>query len=423
MLPEKIQAARFKLMNERPYIAAALLSLQPVKDVNLDTMAVDKKWRLYYDPAVAEKWAVNELVAVLYHEVLHMLRDHPNRLINYPARIANIAADAEINDDILKEGFKLPNNAVTPESIQMDPGLLAEEYAEELMKRKEEEIQQILLTFNIGSIGIDSPEMSKDGNLKPNPGSGLCGSIATGQSEPWELDGANESSKEAPGLSQTELEILRRVIAEEIKNFERTHGRGSVPSHLSRWAEEKLKPKIDWRKELTSVIRNAVANISGMVDYSYHRPSRKQSAVRNIILPTIRQPLTNVALVIDTSGSISDKMLNQAVAEVNGVLHALGFKDRIWYIACDADVHVTKKISNINQIKLEGGGGTDMRKGIEAAAALNPKPNICVILTDGYTPWPKDAPQKMKVIVGLIVEKGDAAPEVPGWAKKVEIKI
>ncbi|SDF52311.1 Predicted metal-dependent peptidase [Thermoanaerobacter thermohydrosulfuricus] len=422
MLPEKIQAARFRLMNERPYIAAALLSLQTVEDINLDTMAVDKKWRLYYDPAVAEKWSVDELVAVLYHEVLHMLRDHLGRLVNYPVRIANIAADAEINDDILKEGFKLPGNPVTPESIQMDPGLLAEEYAEELMKRTQEEIQAILQMFDIKGIGIDSSEQSGQGS-KPKPGGGICGSIATGQSEPWELDGTNENNKEAPGLSQTELEILRKTVAEEIKNYERTHGRGSVPGYLSRWAEEKLKPKIDWRKELTATIRNTVANIAGMVDYSYSKPSRRQSVVNNIILPSMRQPLVSAAVVIDTSGSMSDEMLSQAVVEVNGVLYALGFRDRIWYIACDADVHVTKKISSIKQIKLEGGGGTDMGKGIEAASSLNPKPDVCIVLTDGYTPWPKDAPQKMKVIVGLIIEKGDSVPKVPDWAKKVEIRM
>lgn len=438
MLPEKIQAARFRLINKRPYIAAALLSLQTVKDEDLSTMGVDKKWRLYYDPKVADEWSVDEIEAVLYHEVLHMLREHHNRLLNYPHRIANIAADAEINDDILKEGFKLPDKPVTPESINMQPGLLAEEYAEELLKRTEDEIQKILSMFNIsdlknnsdpGSSGGNNKEMESQNNssgsttdgFKPQPGSGICGSIATGTYEPWEIQDT-DSGSEVPGLSETELEILRRNIAQEIKNFERTHGRGSVPDYLSRWAEEKLRPKIDWRKELASVVRNAVANIAGMVDYSYQRPSRRQSIAPDIILPSMRQPLPTIAVVIDTSGSISDEMLSQAVAEVEGILKTLGFRDRIWYIACDYDVHITKQISSIKEIKLEGGGGTDMGKGIEAAASLKPRPNVCVVLTDGYTPWPQKPPAKMKVIVGL-VNNDKTPPEVPGWAKKVLIKM
>lgn len=427
MLPEKIQAARFRLINERPYIATALLSLQTIKDEGLSTMGVDKKWRLYYDPKVTDEWSVDEIEGALYHEVLHMLREHYNRLLNYPHRIANIAADAEINDDILKEGFKLPGKPVTPESINMQPGLLAEKYAEELLKRAEDEIKKILSMFDISDLENNSESgssCSSTDSYKPQPGSGICGSIATGTYETWEIQDTQDtgSVSEATGLSETELEILRRNIAQEIKNYEQIHGRGSIPQYLSRWAEEKLSPKIDWRKEIASVVRNAVANTAGMVDYSYQRPSRRQNIISDIILPSMRQPLPTIAVVIDTSGSISDEMLSQAVAEVEGILKALGFRDRIWYIACDYDVHITKQISSIKEIKLEGGGGTDMGKGIKAAAFLKPHPNICIVLTDGYTPWPDKPPSRMKIIVGLI-NNNETLPEVPGWAKKVLIKM
>lgn len=404
MLPEKIQAARFKLINERPYIATALLALQTVKLDELETMGVDQNWRLYFDPKVAEKWDVDEIAAVLYHEVLHMIRSHHTRLKNFPNRIANIAADAEINDDLLKEGFKLPERPVTPESINMPPGLLAEEYAEELMKRTKEEIERILSEFSITDIS------------NPKPGSGACGSIATGTYEPWE----EKNNQDAPGLTEAEIEILRRKTAKAIKIYEQTHSRGSVPSYLSRWADEILTPQVKWQQELTSIIKNTVSSIAGRVDYSYRHPARRQSAVKNIVLPSMQQPVPTIAVVIDTSGSISDKMLGQAVTEIKGILQASGLKDRIWYIACDAEVHITKQINNVSQIKLAGGGGTDMRKGIEAAEKLKPRPDICIVLTDGYTPWPDTAPRGMKVIVGLI---NSEAKDVPPWAKMVNIKI
>ncbi|MGH2331786.1 vWA domain-containing protein [Thermoanaerobacter mathranii] len=405
MLPEKVQAARFKLINEKPYVAAALLSLQTIEFSGLETMGVDQKWRLYFDPKVAEKWDVDEIKAVLYHEVLHMLRSHHNRLGNFPNRIANIAADAEINDDLLEEGFKLPEKPITPAAINMPKGLLAEEYAEELMKRTEQEIQKILSDFTIADIS------------SPKPGSGVCGSIATGTYEPWE-EKDNESN--VPGLTETELEIIKRNTAKEIRVYEQTHGRGSIPAHLSRWAEEILNPKVNWKRELAAVIKNTISSISGRVDYSYRRPARRQSTVKDIILPSMQQSVPNVVVVIDTSGSISGKMLGQAIAEVKGILHATELKDRIWYITCDAEVYATKQINSIKQIKLEGGGGTDMRKGIEAAERLKPRPDICIVLTDGYTPWPDTAPRGMKVIVGLI---NSEAKDVPPWAKMVNIKI
>lgn len=411
MLPEKIQAARFLLNKKRPYLATALWALQAIEKEGLGTMAVDKKWRLYYDPKIEKVWETEEIAGVIYHEILHLLRDHPNRLLNYPAEIANIAADAEINDDLLKEKVKLPDDPVTPQKINMPEGLLAEEYAEQLMKQSSEILSNLLSNF------IKNKE-------KPRPGAGNCGSIATGRKAPWELEDTeeeNSSNKEAPGYTDTELEIIRKQVAKDIEEFSQKNP-GTVPNYMIRWAKEKLKPKVNWKKELSATIKNTIATISGMVDYTYNRPSRRQSAAGSVILPSLRQPVPNVAVVIDTSGSISDRMLSQAIAEVEGILKSAGLKGGIRYIACDYDVHVTDKITNINRIKLQGGGGTNMAQGIKAAAELKPRPDICVILTDGYTPWPDNPPTKMKVIVGLINDN-ETSPEVPGWAKKVLIKI
>jgi hypothetical protein len=59
-----------------------------------------------------------------------------------------------------------------------------------------------------------------------------------------------------------------------------------------------------------------------------------------------------------------------------------------------------------------------MGAGIAAAAALRPRPAVCVVLTDGYTPWPAEAPKGMRVVAGLL---GDRAPEGPGWARSVRV--
>jgi hypothetical protein len=43
---------------------------------------------------------------------------------------------------------------------------------------------------------------------------------------------------------------------------------------------------------------------------------------------------------------------------------------------------------------------------------------VCVVLTDGYTPWPSAAPKGMRVVVGLL---GERAPEAPSWARSVRV--
>ncbi len=60
-----------------------------------------------------------------------------------------------------------------------------------------------------------------------------------------------------------------------------------------------------------------------------------------------------------------------------------------------------------------------MGAGIRAAAALRPRPAVTVVLTDGYTPWPAEAPKGMRVVVGLI---GTHATEAPAWARSVRVE-
>ena len=109
-LPERLQAARLRLVRARPYLAAALWALVPVERTGLGTLAVDRWWRLYFDPAVCSAWTVEQLAGVLYHEVCHLLRAHHERAETICAQpeLFNVCGDLEINDDLRNEGVSLP---------------------------------------------------------------------------------------------------------------------------------------------------------------------------------------------------------------------------------------------------------------------------------------------------------------------------
>ena len=51
-----ISAARLQVHSRHPYMSYALFSLRPHPVDGLGTMAVDAKWRLYYDPEVVTRW-------------------------------------------------------------------------------------------------------------------------------------------------------------------------------------------------------------------------------------------------------------------------------------------------------------------------------------------------------------------------------
>jgi predicted metal-dependent peptidase len=95
---------------------------------------------------------------------------------------------------------------------------------------------------------------------------------------------------------------------------------GTVPDEIVRWAKQKLKPQVDWRRELRAAVQGALAWTMGLEDYTYTRPNRRQSALPQVVLPSLRKPLPRVAVVVDTSGSMGEGELAQALAEIGAVL-------------------------------------------------------------------------------------------------------
>jgi len=177
-------------------------------------------------------------------------------------------------------------------------------------------------------------------------------------------------------------------------------------------------------RALAAEIRRGVATVARNADYSYRRPSRRQAAP-GVVLASMRRPVPEVAIVCDTSGSMHEALLARALAEIDGILRRAGLRDgQARVLAVDTEVQALRRVTTAAQVRLAGGGGTDMGRGIEAAAALRPRPSIVVVLTDGLTPWPALPPRRIRVIVGLLVDGaypyGPAHP--PPWARTIRIE-
>jgi predicted metal-dependent peptidase len=210
------------------------------------------------------------------------------------------------------------------------------------------------------------------------------------------------------------MRLVARNTARRIREHMRE--RGDTPAGWRRWADDVLEPSVNWRRQLAAHVRRGAAEVAGRVDFTYRRPSRRASAIPDVVLPSLRQPLPQVALVIDTSGSMSDAMLGRALGEVAGVLRSLGVARRnLRVIACDARAYQAQAVRDLGAIRLEGGGGTDMAAGLDAAVALRPRPDLIIVLTDGYTPWRSAPPGGIRVVVGLM----DRGGRTPDWAETV----
>lgn len=383
----KLLAARYRAATDRPYLAAALYALAIVESQQVPTIGVDTHWRCYVSAEFVDGTPVPELAGAWIHEVAHLLRDHHGRTAQLPQHErrnhhrVNIAQDCEINDDLLSDGLLLPVGRVTPQTFDLPKRQLFEQYLPQLPD----------------DVGCD------------------CGSGAHGTPSDWEISHGHSGG--AGGVSPVEARALRRATAEAIRAHRRA--RGTVSAGWRRWAEQILEPVVDWRQVLTGAVREAVAWAVEAVDYTFRRPSRRTPALRGVVLPSLRRPLPHVAVVIDTSGSMNTDDLTAALAEVTGVLRAIGVgNNRLTVLTCDADVHTNTRTTSIQQVTLAGGGGTDMRVGIATALAAPQRPQVIIVLTDGHTPWPNQ-PAGCRLIAGLI---GDTPPTPPTWAEPVYIR-
>jgi predicted metal-dependent peptidase len=403
---EGVAAARLWATDRFPYLASGLFGAEVIAAAGSGTVSVDESWRMRADPDLVAGWTAAQLGSVLVHHVCHLLRTHGERAQAIgvgpeQARDWVRAADAEINDDLIPAGLDLPGRPVLPSDLGAEDGLLAEQYF------------AARTTDRSGQKGAEPGEA----------GDWLdCGSGADGVPRPGPAGHGGTTplappDEGAPGLPAWQAELLRRQVARDV--IAHSKQAGTVPGGLLRWARGILSPKVNWRTLLAAELRRAVAEVSGAVDYSYRRPSRRASVAGNVVLPALRRPVPEVAVVCDTSGSMTEDLLAAALAEVEGLMRALGMARQVRVLACDTAVGPAQRVNSARQVQLVGGGGTNMGTGIAAAAALRPRPAVTVVLTDGYTPWPAQAPKGTRVVVGLI---GPGAPAAPAWARSVRVE-
>ncbi len=423
---DRLAAAKLWLITtgDLPYLSSALYGLVTVPSSGVASMSTDPLWRLYVNPAWLAAADVPDIGRCLAHQVWHLLGEHAARAGDLGVTVAAEAHWRTATHVTIGEALPWPDPAL-PGAVRL--GLRAGAAAEEHFA---------VLSRLAAPAGPAAEPASRSGSRRSPPdgaatdpaGGGhqgappaprpdqTCGSGADGRPRAHDIPPGDPA---VPGLTTMQAHALRRAVAVEFRAHHRA--RGTVPGSWGRWVQDILDPVVPWPQVLHAAVRRGLGWAHGHADYTYSRIARRQSAVPSVVLPALRRPVPSVVVVVDTSGSVDDGLLAQALGEIDAVLAGVATGSQgVTVLAVDAAVHTVARVRDVRDIELAGGGGTDMAAGIGAALAHRPRPHLIIVLTDGFTPWPP-TPTPIPVIAALLGRERGELPDTPPWVQRVEV--
>lgn len=394
---EKLVTARIGLLIRAPFFGnmATRLILENADDW-LSTAATDGR-KFYYNSEFVNKLSVKETEFLFGHEVLHNVYDHLGRLDKRDLRLFNVACDYCVNADLIEQRI---GEKVKSVPLLFDPrfkGMSAEEVYDILYN----EADKIDLDQLINMLLDDHMEDDENGN---------------GDSD------KNGDKGRRPRLSAEEKRQIRDEIREAMLAAAQAVGAGNLPSGVKRIINSLTEPKITWRELLQQQIESTIKS-----DFTWLRPSRRGWHC-DAILPGLKpQETIDIAIAIDTSGSINSQMLKDFLGEIKGIMDAYSdFKILLWTF--DTEVYNVQEFTADNASDLltyepVGGGGTSFEVNWTFMKENDIQPKKFIMFTDGY-PCGGWGDEDYVDTVWIINGNKDAKPPFGIWAiyETLEIK-
>ena len=401
---EELSRCIIKLMLSESFYAHFLGQVSRVvsKDVT-KTAAVglrNKTLCLYVNPDffLGELQSKEERVAVLKHEVLHLVFKHLFRhRANWDPHIANVAADISVNQYV--PPWPLPDGAILLEQFAVlnpEPEQTVEYYYEKLIEGKQrapQRIDDINASLNMSGEGGEGGEGERQENKQgkeelesEKQAWERIRAILAGDpnDETWMDDHSNWSDN--PG-DEAEVRQIEDAI---LKARERTKEQDwcNAPAWLQDIVNailERRKPQVDWKRSLRLFASNSRrTRITGTVKRFSKRFGNPNPGIK------IKR-FQRMAVIIDTSGSVDDESLSAFFAEIHGMWRNGA---EVIVIECDAAVQRSYPYQGKAPRGVAGRGGTAFDPAFEHLWERRKREVLdgCIYLTDGYANTPQIKP-------------------------------
>ena len=207
---------------------------------------------------------------------MHCCYDHISRTDKRDKQLFNAACDYAVNRDLINHrvGTKI-TTVPCLHDIQYD-GMSAEEIYDVLYENADE--------IDLDKLVNQMLDEHLEGNEEGKPG-------ASG-------DGDSEGSGPSI-LSDEEKEEIKNEIKEAMMQAAQAAGAGNTPVGIERMIQDFTEPKMNWRELLRQSLESTIK-----ADFSWMRPSRRGWHIDAVLPGTIPGEEIDIAIAIDTSGSI-----------------------------------------------------------------------------------------------------------------------
>jgi len=333
-----------------------------LKLVNADewcaTAATDGR-NFYYNTRFIKMLRPKEVEFLFGHEVLHCVYDHFGRRGDRNPQLWNIADDFCVNADLKKHHVGEFITSVPCLYDHKYDGMSAEEVYDILYEKADKiDINDLLNRM------IDD-HMDGDDEQDGSGGDG------------------NEEGKGRPKLSKEERQQIKDEIKEAMLAAASASDAGNIPAGVKRLIQDMTEPKMDWRELLRMQLESTIKS-----DYTWMRASRKGWHM-DAVMPGMKlDPMIDIALMIDASGSMDDAMLKDILSETASIMESFPAY-RIHVASFDTEVYNPQQydsdnLEDITEYEIQGGGGTDFDCMFKYLKDNEIEPKRLVVFTDGF---------------------------------------